>query len=153
MRAYTKEQCEEWLQERKRALPVNPGYRLEYGADDRRLAYRTRWIAENLPYRQPVLLWITEWGIWSSSENWHLYDLLRKSHAEHRLLAEAPGHLFLDYETADLASFLQVSIMNGWGGYLLTEAGYLNAFFSHDEYMDFYPEDSGLLAEARDALK
>lgn len=61
--------------------------------------------------------------------------------------------MFLDYETADLASFLQVSIMNGWGGYLLTEAGYLNVFFSHDEYMDFYPEDSGLLAEVRDALK
>jgi hypothetical protein len=49
VRAYTKEQCEEWLQDRKRALPANPGYRLEYGADDRRLAYRTRWIAENLP--------------------------------------------------------------------------------------------------------
>jgi hypothetical protein len=59
----------------------------------------------------------------------------------------------LDYETADLGSFLQVSIMNGWGGYLLTEADYLNAFFSHDEYMDFYPENSGLLAEVRDALQ
>jgi hypothetical protein len=153
MRAYTKEECEQWLQRSKRALPVNPGYRIEYGADDRRLAYRSRWIAENLLYRKRALLWITEWGIWSSSENWHLYQLLRKSHGEHRLLQEAPGHLFLDYEAADLASFLQVSVMNGWGGYLLTEADYVNAFFSHDEYMDFYSENSGLLAEVEEALK
>jgi hypothetical protein len=47
----------------------------EFGEDDRGLAYRSRWIAENLQYRQPVLLWITEWGIWSGSENWHLYHL------------------------------------------------------------------------------
>jgi hypothetical protein len=106
-----------------------------------------------LLYRKPALLWITEWGIWSSSENWHLYQLLRKSHGEHRLLQEAPGHLFLDYEAADLASFLQVSVMNGWGGYLLTEADYVNAFFSHDEYMDFYSENSGPLAEVEEALK
>ena len=153
MRAYTKEECEQWLQRSKRALPVNPGYRIEYGADDRRLAYRSRWIAENLLYRKPALLWITEWGIWSSSENWHLYQLLRKSHGEHRLLQEAPGHLFLDYEAADLASFLQVSVMNGLGGYLLTEADYVNAFFSHDKYVDFYSENSGLLAEVEEALK
>jgi hypothetical protein len=44
-------------------------------------------------------------------------------------------------------------VWRGCGGYLLTEADYLNAFFSHDEYMDFYPENSGLLAEVRDALK
>jgi hypothetical protein len=43
--------------------------------------------------------------------------------------------------------------MNGWGGYLLTEADYVNAFFSHDEYMDFYSENSGLLAEVEEALK
>ncbi len=147
MRAYTKEECEQWLQRGKRALPQPWRYRLEYGADDRRLAYRSRWIAEHLPYRKPVLLWITQWGIWSSSENWHLYHLLRKSHGEHRLLQEAPGHLFLDYEAADLASLLQVSIMNGWGGYLLTEADYVNAFFSHDEYIEFYSENSGLLTE------
>jgi hypothetical protein len=153
MRAFTKQECEQWLQQRSRALPANSSYRIKGVADDRRLGYRSRWIAENLPYRQPVLLWITEWGIWQSGENWHLYHLLRSSHGEHRLLHEAPGHLFLDYEVADLASFLQVSIMNGWGGYLLTQADYLNAFFSHDEYIDFFSENDGLLAEVEAALK
>ena len=25
-----------------------------------------------------------------------------------------------------------------WGGYVLTQANYVNAFFSHDEYIDFF---------------
>ncbi len=29
-------------------------------------------------------------------------------------------------------------MLNGWGGYLLTEADHANAFFSHDEYVDFF---------------
>jgi hypothetical protein len=28
--------------------------------------------------------------------------------------------------------------LNGWGGYILTQANYVNAFFSHDEYIDFF---------------
>jgi hypothetical protein len=100
----------------------------------------------------PSLLWLTEWGIWRSSENWHLYYKLRQSYANHKLLQEAPGHLFLDYEAEDLASFLQIAMLNGWGGYLLTQANYVNAFFSHDEYIDFFAERSENLEEVRQAL-
>jgi len=89
-------------------------------------------------YRSPALLWITEWGIWGSSENWHLYYKLRQSYGDCRLLHEAPGHLFLGHESEDLASFLQIAMLNGWGGYVLTHANYVNAFFSHDEYIDFF---------------
>jgi hypothetical protein len=32
-------------------------------------------------------------------------------------------------------------MLNGWGGYLLTQAGYVNAFFSHDEYIEFFARD------------
>jgi hypothetical protein len=150
---YTEEECELWLQKRHRTLPVDAGFRVEYGAGDRRLAFFAKWIADHLPYKQPVLVLITEWGIWPSSENWHLYYLLRTSHGEHRLLDEAPGHLFLEYEAADLTSFLQLAMMNGWGGYLLTEANYVNAFFSHDEHIDFYAENAGNLIDVRDAFK
>jgi hypothetical protein len=27
----------------------------------------------------------------------------------------------------------------GWGGYVLAEANYVNVFFSHDEYIDSFP--------------
>jgi hypothetical protein len=65
------------------------------------------------------------------------------------LLPEAPGHLFLGYEVEDLASFLMVCMLNGWGGYLLTEIGYVNIFFSHDEYIDFFASKESELDEVR----
>jgi hypothetical protein len=71
---------------------------------------------------------------------------------DHRLLDDAPGHLFLEYEADDLASFLQLSMLNGWGGYVLTHANYANAFSSHDEYSDFYSDNQDMLTEDRKAL-
>jgi hypothetical protein len=58
----------------------------------------------------------------------------------------------LDYETEDLASLLQLAMLNGWGGYILTEADYVNAFFSHDEYIDFFASHESKLADVREAL-
>jgi hypothetical protein len=49
-----------------------------------------------------------------------------------------PGHLFLADEADDLASFAQVVMTNGWGGYILPEADRVNAYFSHDEYIEFF---------------
>jgi hypothetical protein len=100
----------------------------------------------------PVLLWITEWGIWPNSENWHLYYRLRQTYGDQSLLQDAPGHLFLEHETNDFASFFQIGILNGWGGYVLTQANYLNAFFSHDEYMDFFVSDDKALDDLRTSL-
>jgi hypothetical protein len=43
-------------------------------------------------------------------------------------------------------------MLNGWGGYVLTEANYVNAFFSHDEYIDFFAQNSENLADIRKVL-
>jgi hypothetical protein len=56
---------------------------------------------------------VTEWGVWQSSENWHLYYRLRQSYGDHRLIEEAPVHLFLEHETYDLISFLQIGLAAG----------------------------------------
>jgi len=81
-----------------------------------------------------------------------LYYKLRQTYGDNCLLHEAPGHLFLEHETEALASFLQLSMLNGWGGYVLTEANYVNAFFSHDEYIDFFGDDSATLQNIRKIL-
>jgi hypothetical protein len=109
-------------------------------------------MATSLPFQEPALLWITEWGIWSSSENWHLYYKLRQSYGDPRLLEESPGHLFLKHESEDLATFLQLAMLNGWGGYLLTQANYINVFFSHDEFFDFFAGTDQELADVREAF-
>jgi hypothetical protein len=156
VRFYTKEESEAWLSGRERTKPdLIPGVRaerIEYPPEPHRIFYIAHWIATSLAYRQPVLLLITEWGIWGSSENWHLYYKLRQAYGDQRLLHEAPGHLFLEHEGEDLTSFLQISMLNGWGGYILTGANYVNAFFSHDEYIDFFSDKNANLAEIRDAL-
>jgi hypothetical protein len=154
MRFYTKQECEEWLRDRERQKPdLVQGILVEqvsYPPTPGRILYFAQWIANSLSYRMPTLLWLTEWGIWL--ENWHLYYKLRQSYNDFRLLQEAPGHLFLEYEAEDLASFLQLSMLNGWGGYLLTGANYVNVFFSHDEYLRFYSTEESNLAEVRKAL-
>ena len=71
------------------------------------------------PYRA-CLLWFTETDIWPSSTNWHLYYRLRLSYGDHRRVEDAPGHVFLDDEVADLVSFLQIAVL------------------SHDEFVEFY---------------
>ena len=154
MRFYTKEECEDWLRGRGRpkpdAVPDVKRERFGYPKEAYRIFTMAHWVATSLTCQQPALLWITEWGIWPSSENWHLYYKLRQSYGDPRLLHEAPGHLFLEHESEDLASFAQLAMLNGWGGYILTHADYVNAFFSHDEYIDFFAKLDANLAEVRE---
>ena len=156
MRFYTKEECETWLSGRQRRKPdLTPDVhveRIRYPPEPYRIFCIAHWIASALTYHRSTLLFITEWGIWPSSENWHLYYKLRQTYGDNRLLHEAPGHLFLEHESEDLASFLQISILNGWGGYVLTEANSVNAFFSHDEYIDFFAESSENLSDVHKEL-
>jgi hypothetical protein len=156
LRFYTKEECEDWLRGRERSkpdlVPETQVERIGYPTEPYLVFSIAHWIASSLTFRMPTLVWITEWNIWASSENWHLYYRLRQSYGDLRLLQEAPGHLFLGHEPEDLASFLQIAMLNGWGGYILTQADYVNAFFSHDEYIDFFAKPGGSLQEVREEL-
>ena len=155
MRFYTENECEDWLHQRGRKKPGESTphvQRIGYPTEPYRVFGLAHWLATSHTHRMPVLLWITEWGIWPNSENWHLYYRLRQTYGDQSLLQDAPGHLFLEHETNDFASFLQIGILNGWGGYVLTQANYLNAFFSHDEYMDFFVSDDKALDDLRTSL-
>ena len=153
---YTKQECETWLSQRQRQKPdLATGAqveRIDYPTSPYKFFFFAHWVASELTHRRPSLLFITEWGIWPSSENWHLYYKLRRTYGDKRQLHEGPGHLFLEHEAEDLASFLQLSMLNGWGGYVLTEANYINVFFSHDEYADFFGNNNADLADIRSAL-
>jgi hypothetical protein len=153
MRFYTHQQCEEWLAQRKRVRPSEDkslgAERFEYPSEGCRFFPIASAIAHSITYRQPTLLWLTEWGIWPSSENWQLYYKLRQTYGDFQLLQDAPGHLFLEHEAEDFSTFLQVAMLSGWGGYILTAANYVNAFFSHDEYMDFFTALPENLSELR----
>lgn len=153
MRFCTRQQCEEWLTQRERILPDQDeslvAERFEYPSEGYRFFPIANAIAHSITYRQPTLLWITEWGIWPSSENWQLYYKLRQTYSDFQLLQDVPGHLFLEYESEDFSTFLQIAMLSGWGGFILTAANYVNAFFSHDEYMDFFTATPENLSEIR----
>jgi hypothetical protein len=104
-------------------------------------AWFCRFIETTLRPWSRCLFWVTQWGVWESSENWHLYYRLRQSYREQRLIEEAPAHLFLDYETHDLISFLQIGLGAGWDFCLLTHNDCSRVFVSHDEWIEFATRD------------
>ena len=124
-------------------FPARPSASKRYvrGPLDPSLAFCRR-LDQSLQPREACLLWVTDWGIWHSSENLHLYYRLRNSYGDTRSLSDAPGHLFHDFEAPDLVSYLQIGILNGWDLHLLPLGGYARAFVSHDEYVDFVANDA-----------
>ncbi len=76
MRFYTPDECKAWLTGRERSKPEEVEgclhLRISYPREPYRMFYIAHWIATELACRMPTLLWVTEWGIWPSSENWHL---------------------------------------------------------------------------------
>lgn len=101
-----------------------------------------RQLERALQPREACLLWVTDWGIWRSAENLHLYYRLRQAYGDPRLLDEAPAHLFLDHEGADLVSFLQVGMLCGWDMHLIPFVGYARAFVSHDGFVEFAADEA-----------
>ena len=83
------------------------------------------------PFRN-CLLSVTEFGIWPSSENSHLYYRLRSSYGDNRLIGEAPGLYFLDYEAVDLTTFVDLIIQFGWGAHLVSVPSSPSIFIAHD---------------------
>ena len=82
-----------------------------------------------------MCLWITEYGIWPSTENWHLYYALRRTYGDARRLGEAPAHQFLGYETADLVTFLHLMLLFRWGGHLVSAPSGVSIDISHDGWI------------------
>jgi hypothetical protein len=117
-----------------------------------RLFALSSYITSAITQGDSCLLWITQSGVWPSSENMHLYYRLRGSHGDRRLLHEAPGHLCLKHETDDLTTFLQLALLFGWDAYLLPSSDHLAVFCSHDEFLECYSRSSDQLAEFKTGL-
>jgi hypothetical protein len=107
-----------------------------------RLAPLSSFLVSQLDPFDECFLWVTLWGVWSSSENLHLFYRVRESYGERRQLAQAPGHRFLRHESADLATFIQMGLQFGWDFYLLPAPTHHAAFISHDEFLQFSTNDA-----------
>lgn len=127
--------------------------RLALPAKASRLTWFSRVVEESIQPWERCLLLVTGWGVWASSENWHLYYRLRQSYGDKRLLEEAPGHLFLGFEANDLVSFLELGIVFGWDMHVVPAGGYGRVFISHDEWIQFVMSDESKVTELKASLR
>jgi hypothetical protein len=163
MRFYTPKECEEWCQalqvpldEQQQPVGATTGQhhlRCAFPASGSQLLWFSRCIEAALQPRQNCLVWVTGHGIFPSCENQHLYYRLRQSYGEMRLLAEAPGHLCLDYERPEVVTLLHLGMLFGWDLHLIPTAGYGGVFVSHDEWAEISFADQRLFDETRAALE
>jgi hypothetical protein len=116
------------------------------------LTWLSGFIVEWLKPDDECLVWVTQWGVWPSSENFHLFYRLRETYGERRRLHEAPGSLFLDYEAADLATFIELGLLFGWDFYVVPTPKYASAFVSHDEFLELRTDDEAKAQRAREVL-
>jgi hypothetical protein len=73
------------------------------------------WLLEPMSSDDLLVADVFETGIWESCENRYLYYVWRRSQNDHRLVEDAPGHVFLRHETWEFATLLQMCFLFGWG--------------------------------------
>jgi hypothetical protein len=163
MRLYTPEECAQWCERQGVALDDRRKPTREFAqkhvlhakfpASFTQLLWFSRCVESALQPRESCLVWISDWGIFPSNENQHLYYRLRQSYGDHRLLHEAPGHLCLQYEAAEVVTLVHLCILHGWDVHLVPAVGYARAFVSHDEWVEIGLDDPSQLDETRAALE
>jgi hypothetical protein len=143
----TKSEAEQWCEGRKISLPDPTTWKFQVqkslvNEKWSRLSWVSGFIAS---FTEPVnesLLWITQTGVWPSSENWPLFYRLRQSYGELRRIEDAPAQVFLRHEILDLTNFVEVALICGWDFYILDYRR--SVFVSHDEFVDFWAMDQRL---------
>lgn len=110
-----------------------------------------RAVASLVGTRLPGLFWITEWGVWPSSENMAVFDGYRKSLGEQRGVWDAPAHIFDEAEVLQIECLLDLALYFYWDSFLFDNGRF--AFrTSHDEFVAVYSNDEETLRAFRDAF-
>ncbi len=108
----------------------------EFPASFTQMLWFSRRIEAALQPRDSCLVWVTGWGIFPSNENLHLFYRFRQTYGDLRLLHEAPGHVCLNYESAEVVTLVHLGMLFGWDLHLIPAAAYARAFVSHDESVE-----------------
>lgn len=120
----------------KRDRGGDAGYRvqLRYPQEASRLYFLAGVVGGRVDAASECLAWVTQSGVWPSSENLHLFGVWRKSHEETRSLFEAPGYLFRQDEREELVTLLHMAVLFAWDVYVLPGPHGDDVFLSHDEF-------------------
>jgi hypothetical protein len=156
----SKDECSDWAKRYKvqldeRSLPVRCNghphrLRSKFPGAFTKMLHVARAIESSLYINSQCLVWITGWEIWPSSENWQLFYRYRQSYGSNKLLLEAPGHLFLPYERAEIATMVWLGMLQGWDVHVFPDNVWSNCVFvSNDEWIEIGYEELAAAEGAR----
>jgi hypothetical protein len=101
-------------------------------------------IFASLPGSQ-IVLYVSEWGIWPSSENMELFDSYRLAKGETRKLEEAPVHSFESADDPALMGTLCLALYFIWGVEIFDSERKCSVSLSHDEWVEIRTSDPSAL--------
>ena len=137
---------------------------LEYPPKLERLPFFARFLA-TVGYEardfEGGLLWFTDWGVWSSTEEavgYRIVEGMHRAAGQPKSFEAAPGHAFRADELQDAIGMLLQPMVFGWDAYYLPHWSYgTHQFFlhvSHDSFVtvatrtrEFHDRIFSLLAE------
>jgi hypothetical protein len=162
MRFLTQTESAKWceglnieLDQHQRPPQISNPHRIHCGfpTSFTQVLWLSRVIESALQPRRACLVWVTNWGIFHSNENEHLYYRLRQSYGDARLLHEAPGHLCLEYERPEVVTLVYLSMLFGWDVHLIPSVGFGRAFVCHDEWFEIGFDDQSIFASTQKELE
>lgn len=90
--------------------------------------------------QQPTI-YISEWGIWPSSENLDLFDSYRKAKGEIRSLGETPVHQFGSASEDAFVGIASFALYFVWDAEIFDLEGKCLVSVSHDEWVSIRTND------------
>jgi len=159
MKIVSQSQCQEWLNAK---LGYTSGNIEAYYAscieywlpvDTGRKTAIARALTRSLDDKQPGLLWITDWGIFDSSENMALFDGYRESLGESRDIHAAPGHIFDGSDLPQVECLLDLALYFFWDATLCDGSGRTVVRTSHDGWISLHAKDRAGLQQFEQSLE
>jgi len=146
MKVLTKDECQQWCERlglgvSEFGTPVFPSQPAPTDFDipsdaGRRVALAREHLA-TFRDSPEVLVWMTEWGVWPSSERMHMFDRFRLSYGLNSPLIEHPGHLLARVEFETTSSLATFAILFLWDCYVVASDRRAMLFYCHDEFGTF----------------
>lgn len=121
--------------------------------DSGRKTVLSRVIASMFAEDEEALLWINEFGIWPSAEDWNLFEGFRLSLGEAKAVQEKPGHLFSKSELKIVGSLVAMVLYFCLGAILVSPRRGLVIKISHDELIEVYARAEADAFNAAEQLK
>jgi hypothetical protein len=149
MKCLTNAECSDWLRNQRMVeepygepLPVGSHYKqFAPPTSARHLAAFSRHLFDWLGNYDTALLHITDWGLYKPDEM-AVIQAIRRSHGEHRMLIDAPGHLFEAKERDELIGMFYLTVMFGWSAYLYFPAAKATIFNWEGDLIDLWSADA-----------